>query len=129
MTGQSGAAGLVVAALAGLAVVLCLLVVDVAVVVAKREQLATAAEAAALAAAPLTFSEFGTGDDPTEAAYAAATANGARLRHCRCPLDRSWAVRTVSVTVSADVDLLLLGDRSLSAVAAAEFRPVALARP
>ncbi len=115
-----------VAALAGLAVLLCLLVTDVAVIVAKREQLATAAEAAALAAAPLTFNEFATGGDPVRAARQVATANGAGLVSCSCSYDHSWAPRTVVVRVSAEIDLRLLGSRNLFAVAAAEFRPVAL---
>ncbi len=126
MRRQEGAVGVVVAALAGLAVVLCLLVTDVAAVVAEREQLATAAEAAALAAAPLTFNGFAIDVDPTRAARDVATANGARLVACRCPYDRSWAPRTVVVQVSTEVDLRLLGRRSLSVAAAAEFRPIAL---
>ena len=126
MTGETGAAGVVVAALVGVALILSLLVMDVAQVVAARAQSATAADAAALAAAPVTFSAFGTGGDPVEEAERVAAANGARLIECRCPVDRSWRMRRVQVSVSGHVRLALLGDRQVTAVAAAEFRPIAL---
>jgi hypothetical protein len=105
------------------------LVWDVARVATTRAQLAAAADAAALAAAPVTFARFGSESDPRAAAAAIAAENGARLEQCWCDKDRSWAARTVVVAVSAETDLLLLRDRRLQATAAAEFHPVRLGSP
>lgn len=127
MSAESGAVGILVAGMAAMAMVLSLFVVDVARTVAIRAQATAAADAAALAAAPATFADFGTSGDPIRAAAEMAAANGAELVDCRCGIDRSWQTRRVTVTVAATVDLLLLGDRVLIATAAAEFRPVALA--
>lgn len=110
-----------------LALLLSLLMVDVARVAAARAQLTTAADAAALAAAPATFADFGAGADPRRAAAETASGNGAQLVACRCPIDHTWAGRTVQVVVARDVRLTLLGSRHLEAAAAAEFSPVLLA--
>ena len=72
MNRETGAAGLLVAALAAVSLIACLLVVDVARVVSAQTQLAGAADAAALAAAPVTFSRFGTDGVPVRAAAAMA---------------------------------------------------------
>ena len=126
MTSETGAVGLLTAAVAALAVLLALLVGDLTRVVLVRSQVTTAADAAALAAAPVTFSTFGTSGDPVREASAVATANGARLVECRCPIDRSWDARTATVTVVATASLRLLGSRELTATSSAQFRPVAL---
>lgn len=105
---------------------MALLVVDVAGVISVRAQLTTAADAAALAAAPVTFWDFGTGGDPAIEAGKVAEEYGARLVACGCPVDRSWAARQVTVTVVGTVRLSLLGERTLSATSSAEFRPIAL---
>ncbi len=126
MTDENGAVGLLAAALVALSVVLALLVIDVARVAAVRAQVMAAADAAALAAAPVTFSAFGTSGDPSREAARVAAANGARLVECRCPIDRSWDERTVTATVVATAPLALLGSREVRAIASAEFRPVAL---
>ncbi len=126
MNRETGAAGLLVAALAAVSLIACLLVVDVARVVSAQTQLAGAADAAALAAAPVTFSRFGTDGVPVRAAAAMAAANGAELIACTCVVDSSWSARTVTVTVGAVVDLVVLGDRLLTRRGAAEFRPIAL---
>jgi uncharacterized membrane protein len=129
MSFESGAAGIITAALVAISVVLALLVGDVSRLMEERARLTTAADAAALAAAPLTFSSFGSrGSSHAEAATIAAT-NGAYLLRCDCEVDRSWSARTVIVTVGVSVDLPLLGHHELTAVAAAEFRPTALASP
>jgi hypothetical protein len=109
-----------------LSVLATALVVDVAKVAATRATLTAAADAAALAAAPLTFASFGPDFRPQTAAATIAAENGARLESCLCPIDRSWNARTVVVVVAADAELRLLPDRSLTATAAAEFRPVDL---
>lgn len=126
MKDEAGAVGVIAAALAVVAVLVSLLAVDLGRVAAARAQLMTAADAAALAAAPLTFAGFGIGSDPVTAATEMAHANGAQLIGCRCGIDRSWASRRVVVTVGRTVELSLLGDRKLTAVAAAEFRPASL---
>ena len=126
MKRETGAVGLLAAAMATVAVVLALLLADVARVVVARSQVTTAADAAALAAAPVTFSAFGTSGDPGREAAAVAAANGARLVECLCPVDHSWEARTVTVTVVVDTSLVLLRGREIGARASAEFRPVVL---
>lgn len=126
MIEESGAAGVLVAGLAAVSIVICLLLADVASVTVARARLTTAADAAALAAAPVTFSRFGTDGDPVRAAVAAAAGNGVEFVRCDCSIDRTWSTRTVTVTVAVTVQLLLLGERRLTRVAAAEFRPTSL---
>ncbi len=129
MTGESGAIGLLAAAVAALAIVFALLVGDLARVVVVRSQVTTAADAAALAAAPVTFAAFGTSGDPVREASAVAVANDAELVECRCLVDRSWNSRTVTAKVATTVSLKLLGSREVAATSSAEFRPVALGQP
>jgi hypothetical protein len=85
---------------------------------------ATAADAAALAAAPLTFAGFGAASSPEVEAERYARLNGASLVSCRCPFDPSWSTRTVEVVVTAPVELALFGRRELRAVGRAEFTPI-----
>lgn len=129
MRSDSGAAGVIVAGLVAVAVVLTLLLIDVARAYEARAGLATAADAAALAAAPLTFQQFGGSRGPREEARAIAAANGAVLLVCQCPIDRSWDRRQVLVTVGRPIDFAFLGRRRLTATAAAEFWPTLLAEP
>lgn len=90
--------------------------------VAAQTQATVAADAAALAAAPLTFLE---GDAAAEAALFAG-ANGSRLVRCRCRDDPSFAPRVVTVEVATEVDLPVFGDVVVRARAAAEFAPLDL---
>ncbi|MCP3998132.1 MAG: hypothetical protein GY722_24190 [bacterium] len=126
MKGEAGAVGLIGAAMAVLVVIVSLLVVDLGRVAAARAHVSTAADAAALAAAPVTFFGFGANARPDAAAAELAEANGAYVVVCRCGIDRSWAPRTVVVTVGQTLRLSLLGDREMVATAAAEFRPILL---
>ncbi len=126
MTNERGSVTVLVSAIVLLAMVGTLLVVDVAKVMAVRAGLVVAADAAALAAAPATFAAFGQAVQPQQAAVELAVANGTELVRCDCPIDRSWRVRRVVVTVGTEVELTLLADRYLTASAAAEFRPVAM---
>ena len=89
-----------------------------------RSQAQTAADAAALAAAPLTFRPYGSERGPAGEAARLAAANGAQLVRCDCSTDRSFAVRVVEVEVVREVSLLVLGTHKVRAVAAAEFTPV-----
>lgn len=126
MRDEHGLATLIVSGLLVVAVLLSMLIVDVARVSAARASLTAAADAAALAAAPATFADFGAGWDPHRAAAETAAANGSRLVECVCPIDRTWAARTVWVVVAGEVELALLGSRHLEAISAAEFKPVEL---
>jgi hypothetical protein len=85
-----------------------------------------AADAAALAAAPVTFLPFGAAAGPAEEAARFAGANGSELLWCRCPIDRSFAARTVEVMVGLRVEFPVLGRRMVTAVGRAEFVPALL---
>lgn len=93
--------------------------------VAARLEAATAADAAALAAAPVTFAAFGARGSPSQEAARFASLNGARLVGCRCPVDRSWRRRTVEVVVEREVELPL-GRWAVRSVGRAEFVPLRL---
>ncbi len=93
--------------------------------VAAHVQATTAADSAALAAAPLTF----LGGDPDTEAAAYAARNGFRLVRCGCGYDPSFESRVVTVEVVAQVDLGLLGRHQVRARATAEFDPMDLLVP
>lgn len=114
--------GLIVAVLT-----LTVLTADLTVYLAGRSRAQTAADAAALAAAPATFN--GTASSaPRAAAVSLAAANRARLVECVCPLNRTWAARTVRVTVTVEVAPVLLTVQEVRATAAATFEPSRLRR-
>jgi len=108
-------------------VLLSVLTADVGGFLAARLQAAAAADAAALAAAPVTFRPFGATGSPTQEASRFAAANGAALVWCRCPVDLSWETREVEVLVSRSVDLMLLGHRRINVRSQAQFVPTLLA--
>lgn len=95
-------------------------------VVLARSRVVTAAEAGALAAAPVTFRPFGASGSATEEAARLVRANGAELMVCSCAHDPGYDPRTVIVTVRLTVTILGLREVTLEATATAEFRPVAL---
>lgn len=121
-----GSVTVLVLGLVAVVVVLGLMLGTTGQYLAARSQIQAAADAAALAAAPLTFRPFGSTNGPAVEAARLAAANGAQLIDCDCSIDRSFAVRVVEVEVAADVRLLVLGPRRVRAVAAAEFTPVKL---
>ncbi len=129
MSGDRGAAALPVLGIVGLLIILGFVVSDVGRYLAARSQVVAAADAAALAAAPVTFHAFGARTGPRGEAARFATANGARLLRCICALDPSFAPRRVEVVVAASVDLSLFGRREVRARSRAEFRPVAVVLP
>ena len=90
--------------------------------VATHVQATAAADAAALAAAPLTFLP----GDPRSEAWEYAANNGARLTACRCGSDSSFRSRVVMVEVSKEVDVPVFGELTVRARAAAEFDPIDL---
>jgi hypothetical protein len=90
---------------------------------------AGAADAAALAAAPVTFRPFGARGSPRQEAARFALANGTRLVRCTCRVDRSWEIRTVTVVVERQIDVLGLGRFKVGATSRATFEPSALLPP
>ena len=85
-----------------------------------------AADAAALAAAPVTFRPFGAAGSARREATIFATANGAELVACRCDPDPSWDARTAVVTVRRTFRVVLFGEQSVEATSRAEFMPARL---
>ena len=86
----------------------------------------SAADAAALAAAPVTFRPFGATGTAYQEAARFARENDSRLVSCDCNQDPSWATRRVEVRVARSVRLLVFGTRRVEAVGRAEFAPVLL---
>ena len=123
MNRQRGAAALPVLGIVGLLIILAFVVSDVGRYLATRSHAVAAADAAALAAAPVTFRPYGATGSPTAEAARFAAANGARLLRCVCRLDPSFTPRRVEVLVATTVDLSLFGRREVTAHSRAEFRP------
>ena len=113
-------------ALAGLVMLLALGVAIAGGGIAAYAQASNAADAAALAAAPVTFSSFGAADGPEAEAARFARMNGATLVRCTCPLDESWGPRTVEVVVARVISLPVVGSVRIPATSRATFEPVAL---
>jgi secretion/DNA translocation related TadE-like protein len=91
-----------------------------------RVEATTAADAAALAAAPVTFLPFGATGTPRDEARRFASANGATVVACSCAPDPSWEPRTVHVEVEKVVNLWPAGRLTVRAVGRAEFTPALL---
>ncbi len=126
MRRERGSAAVLLLAVAGLVLVLALGVADAGIAFSARLQTAAAADAAALAAAPVTFRPFGATGTPVAEARRLARANGAVLVHCACSIDRTWRPRVVQVVVERRVSLLGLGAITVRASSRAEFAPAAL---
>ena len=116
----------VLLAVAVAGVVLVLAVVAVGQLLAGRARAQAAADAAALAAAPVTFRPFGADGTARQEAALFAGANGSVLVACRCPLDPSWEPRTVVVEVEYSFPVMLFGSMRARASAWAEFIPTRL---
>jgi hypothetical protein len=113
-------------AVVAVVMLLALMVGDVGLYLAGRARATAAADAAALAAAPVTFHGFGSSGSPASEAARFASLNGMTVVACECPVDASWAARSVSVTVAGPVDLIVFGSPTVSARAVAEFTPTLL---
>jgi hypothetical protein len=123
---DDGAAAALLVGVAGVILVLTLGLASVGVYLRARVEATTAADAAALAAAPVTFLPFGAAGTPADEAARFAAANGATLIACDCPLDSSWNARTVTVEVARRVGLGPLGVVEVRAKGRAEFVPALL---
>ena len=116
-------------ALLGVAAVAMVLAVGLAGVgslLRAQAEASAAADAAALAAAPVTFLPFGAKGSPTDEAARFARMNGARLVWCVCPPNRSWEARTVEVEVERDVEVWPVGSFVIRSRGRAEFVPALL---
>lgn len=117
---------MVLVAVVGVGLLFAAVVGSVGAYVRVRAEASAAADAAALAAAPVTFLPFGATGSPADEARRFAAANGAALVSCSCPLDPSWEPRVVEVTVSKAVSLWPVGSLTVHASGKAEFVPVML---
>ena len=113
-------------ATAGIVLLLMVGIADAGMIIAGRYQAATAADAAALAAAPVTFRPFGASGNAVDEAARYAALNGASIVACRCKSDPSWRARTVEVVVERTVGLFGGGAVTVRARSTAEFDPLAL---
>jgi secretion/DNA translocation related TadE-like protein len=121
-----GSVSVLILGIVGVVVVLGLMLGTAGQYLNAQSRAQAAADAAALAAAPVTFRSFGSEGSPAAEAARFAASNGAQLVRCICPIDRSWAARIVEVEVGREINLIGLGRREVRAKAAAEFVPVEL---
>jgi len=126
MKGNRGAAAPLMLAVAGLVLLLIVGIADAGLILAGRYRAASAADAAALAAAPVTFRPFGAKGTAQQEAARYAAMNDAALIVCRCRTDSSWRPRTVEVVVERTVHLVGVGSVTVRARSSAEFDPLAL---
>ena len=111
------------------AVAIALGLAAVGAILRARVEVSTAADAAALAAAPVTFLPFGAEGTPVDEAARFARLNGSRVVSCVCPLDPSWKPRTVEVRTVRTVEIWPLGRFTVEGVGRAEFVPALLLGP
>ena len=126
---ERGSAAVALIGVVGVAMMLALGVGIVGSVLRGRTEANTAADAAALAAAPVTFLPFGASGSPAQEASRFAARNGARLVSCACPVDESWEPRTVVVVVERRVSIPPFGSIDVRATSRAEFVPSQLLAP
>ncbi len=126
MSGDRGAIAIALLAVALFGLMLASAVASVGAFFEARTRAAAAADAAALAAAPVTFRPFGATGSPEEEAARFAADNGAELVDCQCAVDRSLASRTVIVEVVRTVRLWPAGAIQVRARGRAEFSPALL---
>lgn len=124
-----GSASLLMPVFISLGIVMIVFIVTVATIFGTRARAQAAADAAALAAAPVTFRPFGAEGTAREEAIRFAELNGARLVECRCEPDPTYASRMVSVAVEIVVSLPIVGPVTIPATARAEFAPAELLHP
>ena len=123
---ERGSVSILVAVIVPGLVIASMVIAALGQVAVASERAVTAAEAGALAAAPVTFRPFGAQGSATEEASRVATSNGAVLVSCACVHDATWATRIVRVEVEVSTSILIVGEVTLTRHARAEFAPVAL---
>jgi hypothetical protein len=125
-SGDDGSIGLVTGAVGIVILLLTVALAGIGGVHSSRLRATTAADAAALAAAPVTFMPFGADGTPTEEAERFARLNGAQLVSCDCAVDRSFEPRSATVRVRVIVHIPVIGSFAAEATGRAEFVPAAL---
>ena len=120
---ERGSGTVLAIGLMAVTVVVGLTVVSATQVVIARARAVVAADAAALAAAPMTFPPVAQGDSPEVIARKFALMNGARLIRCECVVLATFDPRSVEVEVAIPVVLILVGPRYVRATSRAEFVP------
>jgi hypothetical protein len=105
-----------------LIIVVGLAVVAATQLVTARTRAQLAADAAALAAAPMTFPPIAD-MSPDQAAATLASANGAQVWSCACAIVEDFEPRSVEVEVSLATRVVLVGEVEIRAASRAEFIP------
>ncbi len=123
---ETGSAALAVIGAVAVVLLLAMWMSALAIAMRGHQAATTAADAAALAAAPVTFLPFGAQGSPSQEAARFVVMNGAEMIWCRCEIDRTFEPRTVEVLVRRSVQLPILGTRYVEAIGRAEFVPAAL---
>ena len=123
LSADRGAAAILMLAVALVVAALGTVVADTGRYLFAASQAQTAADAAALAAAPVTFRPFGARGTARQEAARFASANGATLTLCRCRQDGSFEDREVVVAVRIVVNTVLRGRLTVRAESRAKFRP------
>ena len=126
MRSERGSAAIAAVGAVVLGLVLMVGLAGIGQVVLAREKVVAAAEAGALAAAPVTFRPFGATGSPSAEADRLVRANGAVLVRCYCRSDPGYSPRTAVVTARLKLAVLGIREVTLEATAAAEFSPVAV---
>jgi secretion/DNA translocation related TadE-like protein len=120
---ERGSATIVAAGLLAVTMAVGLGLLAAVQLVTARALAVTAADAAALAAAPMTFPPLASGTTPVAGARSLAAANHARLIRCVCPIIESFEPRSVEVVVEVPVRLVVFGRVLVRAASRAEFVP------
>ncbi|VAW05737.1 hypothetical protein MNBD_ACTINO02-2343 [hydrothermal vent metagenome] len=123
---ERGAASGLVLTIVIWGIMMAWMVAAVAIAGTAKMRAESAADGAALAAAPVTFRPFGARGSATGEAARFARANGAELSMCTCRPDPSWNERTVEVRVVVYARVPGLGAIPVRAQSRATFDPLAL---
>lgn len=126
MSSDDGSVSLAAVGVVAILLVLSWWLAALGLVLSAHLDMTTAADASALAAAPVTFLPFGATGSPAEEAARFARLNGATLLWCECPIDRSFEPRTVEVRVARVIDVPVVGATTVEATGRAEFVPALL---
>lgn len=122
MSQDAGSAVVLFTGLIGIIATVSVAVAGLGLAYSARAQAQTASDAAALAAAVATYPPAAD-DTPVHRARRAATANGADLISCSCPVDRTLRPRVVAVVTAVRIDLPVFGYHAVRATSRAEFDP------